>query len=318
VTIITIGLVIVGSILIARSIANPVTQLSNSTQQIATGDYTQRALVSGRDEIGNLAENFNTMVDTIQKHVVSLQAAREQAERSDKIKSAFLSSMSHELRTPLNAVINFTQFVIDGDVGPINAEQSELLSDVVGSAKHLLNLINDVLDMSKIEAGSLNLFVEDNIQVNAIVDNVIAIARGILANKSVQVTRVIDEHLPVIQGDRQRIFQILLNIVSNACKFTERGEIKVTTHQSDGELIIEIADTGPGIATEDSVSVFEAFKQTRTGLRQGGGTGLGMPISKSLAEAHGGRLWFESELGKGTKFYVSLPIKSTELMPVLA
>ncbi len=208
--------------------------------------------------------------------------------------------------------------MIDGDVGPVNAEQSELLSDVVGSSKHLLNLINDVLDMSKIEAGSLNLFIEDNVQVNTIVDNVTSIARGLLANKSVQVTTAIDEHLPAIQGDRQRILQILLNIVSNACKFTERGEIKVTTRQADGELIVEIADTGPGIAPEDWATVFEAFKQTGTGLRQGGGTGLGMPIAKSLVEAHGGRLWIESELGKGAKFYVSLPIKSAELVPALA
>ncbi len=305
-------------------IVDPLRQLTVVTQTMSHGDYSARATVTSTDEIGQLAGSFNGMADQIKGLINSLeqrvsetQAARERAERADQVKSAFLASMSHELRTPLNAVINFTQFVIDGDVGPVNQEQVDMLSEVVGSAKHLLNLINDVLDISKIEADSLRLFIEDNIGLSEILDNVVSIGRGLLANKPVQFQTAISDNLPMVRGDRQRIFQILLNVASNACKFTETGEVKLSAHESNNEIIIEIADTGPGISAQDQPLVFEAFKQTKAGLIKGGGTGLGMPIAKSLAEAHGGRLWLESELGKGSRFYVALPIKSNELVPEL-
>jgi len=307
------------------SIVQRIRQLTSATQFMSRGDYSHRAQVGSGDEIGQLAGAFNGMadqikglIDSLEQRVRETQSARERAERADQVKSAFLASMSHELRTPLNAIINFTQFVIEGDVGMVNAEQSELLGDVVGSAKHLLNLINDVLDMSKIEAGSLTLFVEDDIQLSAILDNVVTLGRGLLINKPIELRTEIEPNLPVIRGDRQRILQILLNLMSNACKYTPQGEIKVTAHQSNDEIVVAVADTGPGIATQDQAIVFEAFKQTRTGLRQSGGTGLGMPIAKKLAEAHGGRLWLESETGKGTTFYVVLPTKSAELVPTLA
>jgi signal transduction histidine kinase len=254
----------------------------------------------------------------LQEQIVVIDQARERAERSDQVKSAFLASMSHELRTPLNAVINFTRFVIDGDTGPVNEQQTELLTEVVGSAKHLLNLINDVLDMSKIEAGSLNLFIEDDINLNSIVNSVVTTGRGLLAGKPTRLHTDVEENLPLIRADRQRILQILLNIMSNACKFTEEGDIRVKMYQKNGEVIIALSDTGPGIAPADQAMVFEPFKQTKAGLRQGGGTGLGMPIAKSLAESHGGRLWLESELGKGATFYVALPIKSELLVPMPA
>jgi signal transduction histidine kinase len=200
-------------------------------------------------------------------------------------------------------------------MGPINDQQSETLGEVVDSAKQLLNLINDVLDMSKIEAGSLNLFVEDSINLRSILDHVLSTGKILLVEKPVELHADIAADLPTIRGDRQRILQILLNIISNACKFTENGTIKVSAIQSGDEIIFSVRDTGSGIAVEDQPAVFQAFKQTTSGLRQGGGTGLGMPISKNLAEAHGGRMWLESELNKGTTFYVALPIKSATLTP---
>ncbi|MBA3869632.1 MAG: hypothetical protein H0X30_10810 [Anaerolineae bacterium] len=254
----------------------------------------------------------------LQDQIVVIDQARERAERSDQVKSAFLASMSHELRTPLNAVINFTRFVIDGDTGPVNEQQTELLTEVVGSAKHLLNLINDVLDMSKIEAGSLNLFIEDDVDLKSIVNSVVKTGRGLLAGKTTELQTEIEDNLPLIRADRQRIMQILLNVISNACKFTDEGQIRVKVTQKDGEVLITMTDTGPGIAPEDQAMVFEAFKQTKTGLRQGGGTGLGMPIARSLTEAHGGRMWLESEFGKGATFYVALPVKSETLVPMTA
>jgi len=216
--------------------------------------------------------------------------------------------MSHELRTPLKSIINFTRFVADGDMGPVNEQQSELLTQVVASSKHLLALINDVLDMSKIESGLLNLFIEDDVNIPVTLNTGIATVQSFLIDKPIVLKTDIAEDLPLIRGDKQRIFQILLNILSNACKFTWEGEIHVRAYREKDAILISIADTGPGIAPEDQAMVFEPFKQTKTGLRQGGGTGLGMPIAKNLAEAHQGRIWLESIYGKGTTFYVALPV----------
>jgi signal transduction histidine kinase len=245
------------------------------------------------------------------------ERAKAEAERANVVKSAFLASMSHELRTPLNAIINFTKFVAKGSMGPVNEEQAETLYEVIDSARHLLSLINDVLDMSKIESGSLSLFVEDHVELTPILETAISTGKGLLAEKRVALETHLTAELPTIRGDRQRILQVLLNIVSNACKFTEEGHIKVQAYRAEDEVVFSIEDTGPGIAAEDQAAVFEAFKQTATGLRQEGGTGLGMPISKNLVEAHGGRLWLESEVGKGTTFYVALPVESKSLAPTL-
>jgi signal transduction histidine kinase len=191
---------------------------------------------------------------------------------------------------------------------------TESLTKVVDSAKHLLNLINDVLDMSKIESGSLNLFVEENINLNEIITHATETTQALLLDKPVTMYMEV-ETLPLVKGDRQRILQILLNILSNACKFTEEGSITFRAKTQGDEICLSVTDTGPGISLEDQAKVFEPFKQTQTGIRQGSGTGLGMPISKSLAEAHHGRLWLESTVGKGTTFYVALPIAS-EALPV--
>ncbi len=239
--------------------------------------------------------------------------AREQAERANAVKSTFLSSMSHELRTPMNAIINFTKFVAKGSMGPVNDQQKETLNEVIDSAKHLLSLINDVLDMSKIEAGSLKLFIDNNVDLNEILRSVMMTGKSLIADKPVELQSEVEPDFPLIMGDRQRIMQILLNVMSNACKFTETGSIRVRAYRDGENVITAISDTGPGIATQDQDLVFEAFRQTETGLRQGGGTGLGLPISRSLVTAHGGNLWFESELGKGSTFYVVLPIKSSML-----
>jgi signal transduction histidine kinase len=313
---------------VRAGLVRPLTQLNNLAKQIASGDYNQRIPVKTQNEIGQLAQSFNTMAGAIyyrdneqikmlEERIIEVQKARELAEQADEAKSAFLASMSHELRTPLNAIINFTRFVADGDVGTVNDQQKELLGSVANSGKYLLGLINDVLDMSKIESGSLNLFVEDNIDLTQLINSATNTSESLLKDKPVQIEKHVDTDLPAIRGDRQRLLQILLNIISNACKFTRRGMITIEAHQQSNEVIITVKDTGLGIAPEDKALVFESFKQTQSGLRQGGGTGLGMPIAKSLTEAHGGRLWFESELDNGTTFYVALPIKSTLLVPTL-
>lgn len=320
-SVVFIGIVVVISTNLVRSI----NRLISTTTAFAQGNLKVRANTDSFNEIAAVGQSFNDMADQLEYLVEQMSGqlletmtAREQAERADKVKSAFLASMSHELRTPLNSIINFTRFVADGDTGPVNEQQKELLTEVVGSGKHLLNLINDVLDMSKIDAGSLKLFVEDNVNVNTLIQNALKTAESLLIGKPVRLQTDIQPDLPIMRGDKQRVTQILLNILSNACKFTEEGFIRVVAAQADDEIYIAISDTGPGIAPEDRALVFEAFKQTHTGLRQAGGTGLGMPITKSLAEAHGGKLWLESDFGKGSTFYLTLPIKSEALVPLMA
>jgi signal transduction histidine kinase len=237
-----------------------------------------------------------------------LREAKEEAEQANQVKSSFLAAMSHELRTPLNGIINFTGFMVDGLLGPVNEKQIEVLQDTLANSEHLLALINDVLDISKIESGSLKLFIEDNIDLLEIIHNVTATGKSMLKDKPVEFLLEVKDEVPKISGDRRRIKQIVMNIVSNACKFTDAGCVRVSVSQQQQEIVIAIADTGPGIDEKDQASVFEAFRQTETGLRQGEGTGLGMPISKRLAEAHNGRLWLESKLGEGTTFYIALPM----------
>ena len=257
------------------------------------------------------------MVDAIEENINSAQEARKKAEHADHVKSAFLASMSHELRTPLNAVINFTKFMAKGRLGPVNKEQEETLYEVVDSAKHLLNLINDVLDMSKIESGSLNLFIKDQVDLKGIIDQTISTGKILIGDKPVEIRKEVSEDLPYIRADHQRLVQIMLNIISNACKFTKEGSITVKAYQQSQQVVISVTDTGPGIDLKDQDAVFEAFKQTDSGLRQGGGTGLGMPITKSLVEAHGGCLTLISQVNAGATFTITLPIASDELVPMM-
>lgn len=245
------------------------------------------------------------------------QTARQAAETANQVKSQFLASMSHELRTPLNGIINFTRLVADGVLGTVNEKQTEILLKSVANSKHLLALINDVLDISKIESGSLTLLVEDNININQELEAVIGNANGLLQGKPVELIVDVEENLPLIRADRRRVRQILLNLVSNACKFTDTGSVTISAHPQNEQIVFAVKDTGPGIAPEDHDAIFETFRQTETGLRKGGGTGLGLPISKRLTEAHEGKMWLESVSGEGSTFYVSLPVKSEALHPTM-
>jgi signal transduction histidine kinase len=301
---------------IYRSVISPLNKLRNIAGVMTSGQYNERAKTGTIDEVGQLATAFNTMANAIEQREVSLQAAREHAERANQVKSMFLASVSHELRTPLNAIINLTKFVGLAMYGPVNEEQRDILDKVESRSKHLLNLINDVLDISKIESGSLELFVENDVNVNEIVASAVETAQSLVPGKPVVIYSEIEPNLPTLTADAQRIQQIILNLLSNACKFTEKGEIRVRAYVEGSEIIISIADSGPGIAPENHELIFEAFRQTKEGLRKGEGTGLGLPISQRLAEAHHGRVWVESSLGKGATFYVALPLQ-TSLVPTL-
>lgn len=315
------GAIIISQAASAR-IVPPITRLAAVAREVAQGDLTQRANVTATNEIGELAATFDQMAEQLSESIKGLEhglveatVAREQAERAEKIKGAFLASMSHELRTPLNAIINFTRFVAEGDMGEVNAQQKELLTEVIASGKHLLSLINDVLDMSKIEAGALNLFVEDNVSLVELLHTLATITGGLLAGKPVRVLTEFRDDLPPVRADRQRLYQSLLNVAANAAKFTEEGQITIKADVVDKTIEITISDTGAGIASQDFNAVFETFKQTEAGLRMGRGTGLGMPIARSLIEAHGGQIRLQSAVGRGTVFTISIPIKSEMLKP---
>ena len=238
----------------------------------------------------------------------NLTVAKEHAETADRLKSAFLTTMSHELRTPLNSVIGFTGILLQGLAGPLNAEQSKQLGMVQNSARHLLVLINDVLDLSKIEAGELKVTYEP-FNLRAAIEKTTAIARPLADRKGLALRVKLSPEIAGAVSDGRRVEQILLNLLSNAVKFTERGEVVLTADVADVTVRMRIADTGMGIKPEDLATLFRPFQQIDMGLsRNHDGTGLGLTICRKLADLLGGDIRVESEWGKGSVFTFSLPL----------
>jgi signal transduction histidine kinase len=259
-----------------------------------------------------LAEQIAIAVQNARLYADQVRVTEELRE-VDRMKSQFLASMSHELRTPLNSILNFTEFVMTGMFGDVTERQKDALGKALNSGKHLLALINDILDMSKIQAGMMTLYVEKDINLYPELQQVSATAQTLLKDKSVRYIEDIDPDLPLIVGDKRRLRQVLLNLVSNAAKFTAEGSIIFRVKNRGANILFSVIDTGPGIAPEDHQLIFEPFRQTDTGMKQLGGTGLGLPISKRLIEAHDGQIWVESQVGQGAAFYVCLPLKSPVL-----
>jgi signal transduction histidine kinase len=233
--------------------------------------------------------------------------AREEAEEANRLKSRFLATMSHELRTPLSSVINFAQIIKREKLGPVTVKQHDFLERIQASSKHVLGLINDVLDMAKIEAGRMELFREP-VDLRVVLSEVISTAKVLIGDKDIELQSDIRPDLPPLNADKTRLRQILLNILSNAIKFTKRGNITVKAWMDKTDVIISVSDTGIGIKEQDFPSVFAEFQQVEGDTsRQYEGTGLGMSIAKRLVEMHGGRIWFESEWDKGSTFTCTLP-----------
>ena len=299
------------SILLARRLVRPIKRLQVAAEAIGAGAYDERIELHRRDELGALAAAFNQMADRVQELIGGLE--RKVAERTKalevacKHKSDFLANMSHELRTPLNAIVGFSQVLKQKLFGEVNEKQDEYLDDILSSADHLLALINDILDLSKVEAGQVELEVE-LFPLREALERGVVMVRERATKNGVQLQLELDPAVDLVEGDERRIRQVVFNLLSNAVKFTPQGGQVTFRRQRDGEVMVAVRDTGPGIAPEDQERIFEEFQQARdTNGERPEGTGLGLALSRSLVELHGGRIWVESEPGKGSTFTFTLP-----------
>ena len=237
-----------------------------------------------------------------------IQDKSRQLAEASKHKSQFLANMSHELRTPMNAILGYTELILDNIYGEPTEKMRGVLTRVQSNGKHLLGLINDVLDLSKIEAGQLTLSLADY-SVKDVVHNVFSSVESLAKNKKLALTIELPKTLPVAHGDERRLTQVLLNLVGNAIKFTDEGEVAIKAASVNGSVTLSVHDTGPGIAEADQRKIFEEFQQADSSTtKEKGGTGLGLAISKRIVEMHGGRLWVESSLGHGSTFSFTVPI----------
>ena len=284
------------------------------------GEEIVGTLVVRRRTPGAFRQNTVDLIKTFAtQSVLAIQNARlfheiedkgRQLELASKHKSQFLANMSHELRTPLNAILGYTELILDSIYGEAPEKMRSVLERVQTNGKHLLGLINDVLDLSKIEAGQLTLSLADY-SVAELVQGVYVAVEPLAAQKNLALATRVAKGLPAGHGDDRRLAQVLLNLVGNAIKFTEKGEVAIEASISDGYFRIAVRDSGHGIAAADQAKIFEEFQQVdNSSTRQTGGTGLGLAISKRIVEMHGGRILVDSELGKGSTFTISIPVKA--------
>jgi signal transduction histidine kinase len=235
-----------------------------------------------------------------------------QLEVASQHKSEFLANMSHELRTPLNAIIGFSEVLSERMFGELNEKQEEYLRDIYASGQHLLSLINDILDLSKIEAGRMELELSD-FDLPMTIDNALMLVRERATRRGIELRRAVDEGLGQIQADERKLRQVLLNLLSNAIKFTpEGGRIDVQARPVDRSIEVSVTDTGVGIAPEDQEAVFEEFRQVGTADKKVEGTGLGLTLCRKFVELHGGKIWVKSQVGAGSTFTFTIPVRRGE------
>jgi signal transduction histidine kinase len=284
------------------SLVGPIQGINARLAAISSGDFTGHVDVVNRDELGALATNVNRMNDELSRLYRELEATSQH-------KSEFLANMSHELRTPLNAILGFAQVLRERMFGDINDKQEEYLDDILSSGHHLLSLINDVLDLSKVEAGQVELVMAP-FSLREALERGVVVVRERASSDEVSVAIAADPDADIVDGDERRIQQVIFNLLSNAVKFTPAGgAVDVATERVNGEVKVSVTDTGPGIAPEDHERLFDEFQQTDAGIEQREGTGLGLALSKRLVELHGGRIWVESDLGRGSTFVFTLPAR---------
>jgi signal transduction histidine kinase len=282
-------------------------------------EQTFGGLVVYRSESGNFSpEAVNLLQTFATQSTLAIQNARlfreigekgQQLEIASKHKSQFLANMSHELRTPLNAILGYTELILDEIYGEVPEPLRDVLERVQQSGRHLLDLINDVLDISKMEAGQLTLSLNEY-SMAEVVYTVSTAVESLATEKGLALKVELAPELPQGKGDERRLAQVLLNLVGNAIKFTDAGAVQIQVTAADSIFTVAVADTGPGIAEADQQTIFGEFQQAdSSSTRLKGGTGLGLTIVKRIVEMHGGRVWVESRLGKGSTFWFTLPVR---------
>ena len=303
---------------IGRSIARAVGYQSIVVVPVLRHNVAVGTISAVRREPGAFSDDEIALLQTFaDQAVIAIENVRlfkeieeksRQLEVASQHKSEFLANMSHELRTPLNAIIGFSEVLADRMFGELNEKQEEYLKDIYASGTHLLSLINDILDLSKIEAGRMELELSD-FHLPTALDNALTLIRERAGRRSITLQTSIDERLGEVRADERKIRQVLLNLLSNAIKFTpEGGRIDIGGVPKDGFVEVSVTDTGVGIAPEDQEAVFEEFRQVGTAEKKAEGTGLGLTLCRKFIELHGGRIWVKSQVGVGSTFTFTIPV----------
>ena len=314
-------------VFIVGRITGSIRQVTRGAEAISNGRLDQEIAVRSRDETRTLAEAFNRMAsnlrrtmgdlrqlneeleDRVRRRTAELEKANREIQEANRAKSEFLANMSHELRTPMNSILGFTELMKDGIFGEISESFQEPLDEIHKSGDHLLELINDVLDLSKIEAGRMELHPSE-CAIEGCVESVASTIRPLAEEKGLKVVTSVEEGLPTCTVDEGRITQVLLNLAGNAVKFTEEGEVEIGVRRQEEDLLLWVRDTGIGVPLEKLEEIFTEFSQAGTLLaREQEGTGLGLSISKRIVEMHGGEIGVESKVGKGSTFWFRIPME---------
>lgn len=320
-------LAVLASVVLARNMVRPIHALQVGAARIGAGHLDHRIEVRTGDEVQELAEGFNRMAshlqgmyerleERVQERTVELAAAIDaleeksrQLEVANRHKSDFLASMSHELRTPLNAVIGFSQVLEEELFGELSEKQKEYVRDILASGQLLLSLINEILDLSKVEAGHVDIE-ESEFSLQDVLDAGFAMLRERAHRHGIALTFDVAAELDTVRGDERKVKQVVFNLLANAVKFTpDGGRVEVTARRVGPDLEVAVQDCGPGIPLEEQELIFEPFYQAHGGsavVREG--TGLGLALAKKFVELHGGRIWVESQPGQGSKFVFTLPL----------
>jgi signal transduction histidine kinase len=335
---IILGISLTSIFITKRYISRPLLELQNSAALIAGGNLEAPIDTGGQDEIGSLAKDLNVMRESIRnlfeelreskeklegysrtleqkvdERTAELSQAKGDAEEANRIKSEFLANMSHELRTPLNAVIGFSDVLLEKLYGDLNEKQEEYLTDILTSGKHLLNLINDILDLSKVEAGKMELELE-TIDLRDILDSSLKMFKEAALVHGISTSLDLADNVGIIVADDRKVKQILFNLLSNAIKFTpDNGKVSIKANIENDFAVIAVSDTGIGIDPSDQKQIFEEFHQVAKGhAGKPEGTGLGLPLTKRFVEMHGGTIQVKSGPNEGSTFSFTLALNAKE------
>ena len=289
--------------ILSGSLTLPIRQMGSRLSDIAAGDFSAHIDIPNRDELGALATNINRMSDELGRLYAELEA-------TSRHKSEFLANMSHELRTPLNAIIGFSQVLQQQMFGKLNVKQREYLDDIISSGQHLLGLIDEILDLAKVEAGRMELNLA-HFAVQPTLEKAVAIVRERAVRQGVAISTEVDPSLQLIEADERRLNQILFNLLANAIKFTPKGGRVVLSARTAGDFIeVSVSDTGIGIRGDEAAKIFDEFYQVKAGVAREG-TGLGLAVTKRLVQLHGGEITLVSVPGEGSTFSFTLPVRQS-------